>query len=151
MEHPRTVPADRIAAVLWGAARPASPAQNIATFVSRLRRVLGPGVIEGGRPGYRLGSPPAVLIDLDDASRWVAEAERRLAAAEPALAVATATRASDLLTAGLVAGRRAGRRVGRAGPRRARRADPAGPAGARRGRAGGRRARPPRLPPRPRR
>ena len=102
VERPRTVPAEQIAAVLWGEARPARPAENIATFVSRLRRVLGADVIRGGRPGYRLGSPPAVQTDLDDASRWAAEAEHRLAAAEPALAVAAATRASDLLTAGLV-------------------------------------------------
>jgi DNA-binding SARP family transcriptional activator len=102
VERARTVPAEQIAAVLWGKAWPARPAENIATFVSRLRRVLGADIIHGGRPGYRLGSPPAVQTDLDDASRWAAEAERRLAAAEPALAVAAATRARDLLAAGLV-------------------------------------------------
>jgi DNA-binding SARP family transcriptional activator len=102
VERPRTVPADRIAAVLWGDAPPASPAENVATFVSRLRRVLGSDVIHGGRAGYRLGLLPAVQVDLDDAGRWADEAERRLAAAEPALAVAAATRARDVLTIGLV-------------------------------------------------
>jgi len=38
VERPRTVPADRIAAVLRGDAPPAAPAENIATFVSPLRR-----------------------------------------------------------------------------------------------------------------
>jgi DNA-binding SARP family transcriptional activator len=103
VERPRTVPAERIAEVIWGGgAPPAAPAENIATFVSRLRRVLGADVIQGGRPGYRLGAPPAVQVDLDDAARWADEAERRLAAAEPALAVAAASRAHDVLTAGLV-------------------------------------------------
>jgi DNA-binding SARP family transcriptional activator len=101
-ERSATVPVERIAAVLWGDAPPARPAENIATFVSRLRRVLGTGVIDGGRPGYRLGPSSVVQVDLDDASRWAAEAERRLAAAEPALAVAAATRANDVLAAGLV-------------------------------------------------
>jgi len=88
--------------VLWEGAPPARPAQNIATFVSRLRRVPGADVIRGGRPGYSLGLPPAVQVDLDGAGRWAEEAERRLAAAEPALAVAAATRAHDVLAAGLV-------------------------------------------------
>jgi DNA-binding SARP family transcriptional activator len=102
VERPRTVTAARIAEVLWGAAQPAGPAENIATFVSRLRRILGADVILGGRPGYRLGPPPAVQVDLDEAARWADEAERRLAAAEPALAVAAATRGHDVLAAGLV-------------------------------------------------
>ena len=101
VERPRTVTAARIAEVLWGAAQP-GPAENIATFVSRLRRILGADVILGGRPGYRLGLPPAVQVDLDEAGRWADEAERRLATAEPALAVAAATRGHDVLAAGLV-------------------------------------------------
>ena len=102
VERPRIVPAERITEVLWAGAPPARPAENIATFVSRLRRALGADVIHGGRPGYRLGIPPAVQVDLDDAGRWAEEAERRLVAAEPALAVAAATRAHDALAAGLV-------------------------------------------------
>jgi DNA-binding SARP family transcriptional activator len=77
VERGRTVPADRITEVLWGSAPPAGPAENLATFVSRLRRALGDEVIEGGRPGYRLGPPPAVRVDLDEASRWASEAARR--------------------------------------------------------------------------
>ena len=102
VERHRTVTADRIAEVLWGAAQPAGPAENIATFVSRLRRILGADAILGGRTGYRLGPPPAVQVDLDEAGRWADEAERRLATAEPALAVAAATRGHDVLAAGLV-------------------------------------------------
>ena len=102
VERGITVPADRITGVLWGDSPPASPAGNVASLVSRLRRVLGDGVIQGGRSGYRLGAAPAVRVDLDEASRWAIEAARRLAAAEPALAVTAASRAHDLLGPGLV-------------------------------------------------
>src|SRR6266498_5615948 len=53
VERPRTVPLERITEVLWEGAPSVRPAQNIATFVSRLRRVLGADVIRGGRPGDR--------------------------------------------------------------------------------------------------
>ncbi len=66
---------ERITEVLWEGAPSVRPAQNIATFVSRLRRVLGADVIRGGRPGYSLGLPPAVQVDLDGAGRWAEEAE----------------------------------------------------------------------------
>jgi len=102
VERARTVPMDRIAEVLWDDAPPAGPAENIATLVSRLRRALGADVIHGGRHGYRLGPPTTVQVDLGDASRWADEAERRLAAGEPALALAASARALDLLTAGAV-------------------------------------------------
>jgi DNA-binding SARP family transcriptional activator/tetratricopeptide (TPR) repeat protein len=93
----RIVTVERIVEVLWGAAAPERPAENVATLVSRLRRSLGPGVIDGGRDGYRLGVD--VHVDLDDAARWLAEAERRLIAGEGALALAAATRASDTVAA----------------------------------------------------
>ncbi len=62
--------------------------------------MLGPELIEGDREGYRLGSAPEVTVDLDEAGRWIAEAERRHAADEPALAVAAAARADELLGTG---------------------------------------------------
>jgi DNA-binding SARP family transcriptional activator len=102
VERARTVPMERIAQVLWDDTPPAGPAENIATLVSRLRRALGADVIHGGRHGYRIGPPTVVQVDLDDAGRWADQAERRLAAAEPALALSAAARALDLLTAGEV-------------------------------------------------
>jgi DNA-binding SARP family transcriptional activator len=41
----QTVPTDRIVAALWGAEPPERAAENVATLVSRLRRVLGAAVI----------------------------------------------------------------------------------------------------------
>jgi DNA-binding SARP family transcriptional activator len=40
VERAYMVPIQTIAEVLWGESPPAGPAENIATFVSRLRRTL---------------------------------------------------------------------------------------------------------------
>jgi DNA-binding SARP family transcriptional activator len=93
--------ADRIADVLWDAAGglPAEPGQAVATLVSRLRAVLGPGVIRGGRDGYRLAGEPEVGVDLDAAARYCEHAELRLPAVAAA-ALAAAGHAAELLAAG---------------------------------------------------
>ena len=100
VERDRVVTVDRIVDVLWPDEPPRHPAASVATLVSRLRKVLGHELIEGDREGYRLGAAPEVTVDLDEAGRWVAEAERRHAAGEPALAVAAAARADELLGTG---------------------------------------------------
>lgn len=103
VERPGLVPVDRIVDVLWPAGRPAAPEQNIATLVSRLRAVLGAGVIQGGRAGYRLAEGAGVVVDLDAAARLCDQAEGKLASA-PALALAAAERARDLLSPGTAIG-----------------------------------------------
>lgn len=77
-------------------------ADNVATLVSRLRATLGPEVVLGGRGGYRLGGPPAVTVDLDQAAALAAEAERRLATGDPTLAGAAARHGLELLRDGQV-------------------------------------------------
>ena len=94
------VPMDRILEVLWGAGPPQRAADNVATLVSRLRSRFGAAIVTGGREGYRLGRPPAVLVDLDLAAADLAAAARHLAAAEPGLAAAVAGRVLDLLGGG---------------------------------------------------
>jgi DNA-binding SARP family transcriptional activator/tetratricopeptide (TPR) repeat protein len=96
----RVVDVDRIVEALWADDLPRRPERNVATLVSRLRAVLGRDVITGGRAGYQLGAPPAVLVDLEVAGTLAAEAARRLAAGEPALAVGAASRVLELLGAG---------------------------------------------------
>jgi DNA-binding SARP family transcriptional activator len=98
VERPGLVTADRIAEVLWNGAPPVAADRNIATLISRLRAVLGSGVIHGGRDGYRLGTGTNVSVDLDTAARLCEQAERKLATG-PAVALAAAERASDLLSA----------------------------------------------------
>ena len=97
VERHRLVPTDRIIDGLWGGLPPRRPAENVATLVSRLRVALGPGAVEGGRHGYRLGRDPAVRVDLDDAARLVAESQRRLAEGTPVLAATAATAAMEVL------------------------------------------------------
>jgi DNA-binding SARP family transcriptional activator len=97
---PTLLSPDQIAEVLWDGAPPSGADRNIASLISRLRAVLGPEIIEGGRAGYRLGGEPAVAVDLDIASRLCDQAEGKLAQA-PALALAAAARAADLLGAGV--------------------------------------------------
>ncbi|HUA42383.1 MAG TPA: AAA family ATPase [Streptosporangiaceae bacterium] len=97
---PALLSPDLIAEVLWAGAPPAGADRNIASLISRLRAVLGAEIIEGGRTGYRLGDEPAVSVDLDVAARLCDQAEGKLAQA-PALALAAAARAADLLGAGV--------------------------------------------------
>jgi DNA-binding SARP family transcriptional activator len=98
--RPALVTADQIAEVLWDGAPPDGADRNIASLISRLRAVLGPGVIQGGRAGYRLGDGTQVSVDLDIAGQLCDHAERTLAGT-PTVALAAAERASDLLSAGM--------------------------------------------------
>ncbi len=99
VERPGLVPVGRIIDVLWAGNPPAAAEQNVATLVSRLRGALGPGIILGGRQGYRLGGEPGVRVDLDVAARYCDQAERRLAIAV-SVARAAAERAIELLSTG---------------------------------------------------
>jgi DNA-binding SARP family transcriptional activator/predicted ATPase len=98
VERPGLVPVDRIVEVLWADDPPTAAEQNVASLVSRLRGVLGAGVILGGRPGYRLADSPEVGVDLDAAARYCQQAERKLAAS-PAIALSAAEQAVGLLAA----------------------------------------------------
>jgi DNA-binding SARP family transcriptional activator len=93
--RPGMVSADQLADLLWDGHAPAGADRNIASLVSRLRAVLGPRTIRGGRSGYRLGETPDVGVDLDAAARLCEQAERGIARA-PAVALAAAERAIGL-------------------------------------------------------
>jgi DNA-binding SARP family transcriptional activator/tetratricopeptide (TPR) repeat protein len=96
----RPVPMDLIVDVLWRDDPPRRPEDNVASLVSRLRGRFGPQVVTGGRDGYRLGRPPAVLVDLDVAAQELADAARRLAAGAPAPAAAIAEKVLESLGVG---------------------------------------------------
>jgi len=93
----QVVTPDGLVDALWGDQPPERPARNVATLVSRLRAQLGADVVVGDHRGYRLGG---ARVDVADAARLVDEASRRLDAGTPALAVAAAERALDLLGTG---------------------------------------------------
>lgn len=58
LDEGRVVPVDRLVDGLWGDDPPATAAKVVLGYVSRLRKVLPPGVLETKRPGYvmRLGA-----------------------------------------------------------------------------------------------
>ena len=93
------VPVDTIVETLWGDEAPAGATQNVASLVSRLRRVLGPERITGGRSGYRFETAGA-WVDVDEAERLAKEAESQLKSGRPALAAVAATQARRLLERG---------------------------------------------------
>lgn len=97
VERGHLVATERIADVLWEATAPRDAAANVATLVSRLRSVLGEGVVDGTRAAYGLLPGGAWTTDVDDATHLVDEAAERHRAGEDGLALAAATRALDVL------------------------------------------------------
>ncbi|PZS32020.1 MAG: hypothetical protein DLM58_10510, partial [Pseudonocardiales bacterium] len=70
----QAVPADVLAAALWGDAQPAKPADQLSVLISRLRGVLGRDRLEHGDGGYRLRYD---WLDADELAGLVQEIERR--------------------------------------------------------------------------
>jgi DNA-binding SARP family transcriptional activator len=97
VERGHLVTTDRIVDLLWTGDAPRDPAANVATLVSRLRAVLGEGVLQGSRSGYGLLDGGAWSVDVDRARHLVDEAAYRFTREEPALALAAASAALDLL------------------------------------------------------
>lgn len=87
---------DTIVDAVWDDDPPPAAAQNVASLVSRLRRVLGPASISGGRGGYRF-EVGAAEVDVDVGERLIAEAEAQLRGGRPALAASAAGQARTLL------------------------------------------------------
>lgn len=57
----RVVPATTLVDMLWGERPPPTAAATLQSYVSRLRRVLGDGVLLGAAGGYRLAVPPGAV------------------------------------------------------------------------------------------
>ena len=91
LDRNRVVSRDQMVDVLWGERPPASAANSIQIYVSKLRRLLGDGDAADGTaivtepPGYRLRVPPGEL----DADRF----ERLITAGSEALGAGKADRA----------------------------------------------------------
>ena len=98
----RPVATDTIVEVLWGAAASAKAEQNVASLVSRLRRVVGRNRIVASGRGYSWAADPGCQVDLDEAGRLLSEAEADLVAGDASLASMAASRALDLLGRGEV-------------------------------------------------
>ena len=98
----RPVATDTIVEVLWGAAASPKAEQNVASLVSRLRRVVGRNRIVTSGRGYSWADDPSCQVDLDEAGRLLSGAEADLAAGDASLASVAAGRALDLLGRGEV-------------------------------------------------
>jgi DNA-binding SARP family transcriptional activator/tetratricopeptide (TPR) repeat protein len=92
---------------LWDADPPRRADRNVAALISRLRRALGQGRIDGSATGYRLATDH-LSVDLLEAVGLVRTAERELRSGRFTLASTAAERATELLDAGVaLAGERA--------------------------------------------
>jgi DNA-binding SARP family transcriptional activator/tetratricopeptide (TPR) repeat protein len=89
----QVVSTDRIIDVLWGEAAPATARKALQVQVSRLRQILGPGVLETRAPGY--------LIRVQGGELDVERFERLVAQGKHALANGDAGRAAALLRTAL--------------------------------------------------
>ena len=89
----RAVPADELAAVLWGDRLPRNPADQLSVLVSRLRAVLGPHRLPRTDAGYRLAADWFDVVELE---RSITQIEHRLRAGEVAAALAVAQIAQAL-------------------------------------------------------
>jgi DNA-binding SARP family transcriptional activator len=64
LEPGKVVSTDRLIDALWGEEPPRTAATSLQNFISQLRKVLGPELLETKSPGYRLRVRPGE-IDLD--------------------------------------------------------------------------------------
>src|SRR5437868_12464469 len=80
LEAGRVVSVDRLIDALWGEQPPRTAATSLQNFISALRKLLGPEVLETKSPGYRLNVGAG---DLDlERFRATVEDARRLEAVE---------------------------------------------------------------------
>ena len=98
--HGRFVPVEVLTGALWDGRLPDRPERNLAALVSRLRRSLGPGRVDGGPTAYRLVADEATTVDVSVALALVASAESELARGLHGLAATSARSAESLLTSG---------------------------------------------------
>src|SRR5919201_6557687 len=78
----QAVSADRLIDELWGGSRSTSAQKVLQNYVSRLRRLLGDGILLTRGHGYELRVEPGEL-DVDRFKDQVADGRRALAAGGP--------------------------------------------------------------------
>jgi DNA-binding SARP family transcriptional activator len=81
------ISAERIIDVLWGETPSATARKALQVYVSRLRRILGPGVLETRALGYLIQVQDGEL-DAQRFERLVAQGKQALATGEPGRAAA---------------------------------------------------------------
>jgi predicted ATPase/DNA-binding SARP family transcriptional activator len=99
----RPVTRDELIDLLWPSHPPALPDEVLGSLLSRLRRALGPGVIEG-RHDLTLVLPEGARVDLEIATDALERAEAALAAGDAELAFDPARVARELTERGFLTG-----------------------------------------------
>jgi DNA-binding SARP family transcriptional activator len=87
---------DELIDMLWPAGPPASPEDVLGALLSKLRRVLGPGALEGRREVV-LVLPADATIDLELAEAGIHKADHAIGAGDASLALGQARAACELL------------------------------------------------------
>jgi DNA-binding SARP family transcriptional activator/WD40 repeat protein len=94
--HPGDVlSVEQLADAVWGDDPPPSWSKNLQGCISRLRKQLGPDLIETAGQGYRLRAP-ADTVDADEFTRAASRARELLTLHEPERAWFVASQARDL-------------------------------------------------------
>jgi predicted ATPase/DNA-binding SARP family transcriptional activator len=99
----RPVTRDELIDLLWPSHPPARPDEVLGPLLSRLRRALGPGVIEG-RHDLTLVLPEGAQVDLEIATDALERAEAALAAGDAERALNQARVARELTEPGFLPG-----------------------------------------------
>jgi len=99
----RAVARDELLELLWPADPPADPGETLSALLSRIRRALGPGVLEGKRQ-LSLALPGDAWIDFEAALDASERAEAALAGDDPRAAIDAARTALEIAAGGFLAG-----------------------------------------------
>ena len=99
----RPVTRDELIDLLWPSEPPALPEEVLGSLLSKLRRALGAGVIDG-RHDLALVLPEGARVDVEIAVDAIERAEAALAASDPRLAFAQAQIACKLTEGGFLPG-----------------------------------------------
>jgi DNA-binding SARP family transcriptional activator/tetratricopeptide (TPR) repeat protein len=102
-ERGRPITRDELIDLLWPSDPPARPGEVLDSLLSKLRRAVGAGVIEGRRE-LSLVLPEGAWVDLEIATEAIKRAEASLAVGDAKLALADATLACELTAGGFLPG-----------------------------------------------
>jgi DNA-binding SARP family transcriptional activator/tetratricopeptide (TPR) repeat protein len=103
MNRARGVSRDELLELLWPERAPADPGEALSALLSRLRRELGEGVLNGRRE-LRLALPPDTVVDVESAFAEVRRADTSLAGGDHAAALEAGQFAEGILAAGFLPG-----------------------------------------------
>src|SRR5262245_42417351 len=99
----RAAARDELIGLLWPADPPEDPGETLSALLSRVRRALGEGVLEGRRE-LTVSLPGDTHVDLEVARRAVAEAEAALAGRHWQTAWGSAGAAAQIAGRGFLTG-----------------------------------------------